>query len=116
MLPATHRLRKTREIERVWKSGRSFFTPLLLVKIVPNGLAVSRFAVVVGTKAEKRAVKRNLWKRRVREIVRAYLPGLQPGFDVVIFAKKQGVLVDFDELRSSLTRALELARLLRPRP
>lgn len=113
MLPAAHRLKKTKEIERVWKSGRSFFTPVMQIKMVPNQLEVSRFAVVIGTKAEKTAVKRNLWKRRTREILRAHLPEFKPGFDVIVMAKKPATTTTFDDLRKILEQLLKQARLFR---
>jgi ribonuclease P protein component len=112
MLPKTNRLTKTKEIERVWKTGRSFFTPGLQVKIVKNGLAVSRFAVVAGTKADKRAVVRNLWRRRVREVLYAKLAEIAVGYDVVVFAKKEGITASFAAIGESLVLAFGKAGLM----
>lgn len=106
MLPPDHRLRKTKEIERVWKRGRSFFGPMLQVKAFPNGGAVTRFAVVVGTAASKRAVRRNLVKRRVREILRSHLAEVPPGYDVIVSAKKPAIGASYAALESALLAAL----------
>jgi ribonuclease P protein component len=115
MLPADNRLRKTKEIERVWKGGRSFFTPMMQIKGVRNGLPVSRFTVVVGTKAEKSAVKRNTWRRRVRDILRSNLAAIAPGFDIVVYAKKDGISADFKDIEKTLTEALKSAGVLTKR-
>lgn len=112
MLPAAYRLKKTKEIERVWKSGRSFFTPAVQFKVVPNKMEVSRFAVVIGTKTEKTAVRRNLWKRRTREILRTHLPHLQPGFDVIVMAKKPAVTATYQQLAVILEQLLKQTRLI----
>jgi len=112
MLPAPNRLKKTVLIERVWKRGRSFFAPGLQLRIVANNLAVSRFAVVIGLKAEKSAVKRNTWRRRIREILRVNLLKIAPGFDCVIYAKKEGVGFDSARLENSLAEAFAKAGLL----
>ena len=112
MLPQEHRLKKTKEIERVWKSGRSFFGPLVQIKAAPNRLQVTRFAVVVGTKAEKRAVKRNLWKRRTREILRAVIGTIKPGFDVIVSAKKGSTDASFETVEYNLLGVLRAAKLI----
>ncbi len=112
MLPGANRLRKTTEIERVWKRGRSFFNPLLQFKIAPNGLPLTRFAVVVGIKAHKRAVKRNLVKRRVREALRALLPEIAPGFDAIVTGKREAVDADFAAISKAVGDGLRAARIL----
>ncbi len=112
MLPANRRLTRTKEIERVWKSGRSFFTPFFQLKFKANNLPVSRFAVVAGTKADKLAVKRNLWKRRVREVLYPLLDSTIPGADVLVIAKKIGIGQPFAELEAALRSALTAAGLI----
>lgn len=113
MLPAKNRLTKTKEIERVWKGGRSFFAPILTVKAVKNGTEETRVTAVVGTKAEKSAVKRNAWRRRVKDILRKNLAGLRPGFDIIVQAKKGGVEADYADLARVLMDTLRKAGLIK---
>lgn len=49
--------------------AKSVFTPLFLVKIVPNALDYSRFGVIVSKKIDKRAVVRNSLKRKIRSCI-----------------------------------------------
>jgi len=48
-----------------------------------------QFAVMVSRKAEAKAVNRNRWKRRLREIFRKLTPRLKPG-TWVLFQVRQG--------------------------
>lgn len=113
MLSADFRLRKKTDIDRVWKNGRSFATPLFSLKIAKSGLPVSRFAVVVGTKVSKRAVVRNLAKRRLRETLRLLTPRLQPGADVIVMGRGKIVDVPFEEISRTMRFALEKCGLLK---
>ena len=80
---------------------------LLQARARGDGLAMVR----VGYTASKKignAVARNLAKRRLREVVRAVLPGLaQAGWDYVLVAKPGVTVVrDFAALRADLDAAL----------
>lgn len=83
MLPTRYRL-PALGIARVMKSGRSYRSPLFLVRWAPNDAPVSQFAFVVSTKVDKRAVYRNTVKRALRDAVRPLLSGMRSGFAVVI--------------------------------
>ena len=105
MLPRPYRLTKKEEIERVFKRGRSFFTPILGVKAAPGGRVVTRFAVVVSTKVAKRATARNRIKRQLREILRENRAQINSGYDVVLLAR----LGIEKSSREELIRTVELA-------
>lgn len=113
MYPHQHRLAKKTDIDRTWKKGRSFATPIFSLKVAKNELPVSRFAVVVGLKASKRAVVRNTAKRRVREAVRALLPQIAPGYDVLILGRQKLTQATFAEVSATLRFALEKTGLVR---
>jgi ribonuclease P protein component len=84
MLKKKHRLAKDSAVKTALKTGRGFFNPDLSVKFLPS--TVSRFTVVVSTKVDKRAVKRNRLKRIFREYIKQKFLGLRPG-DYVIMLK-----------------------------
>lgn len=113
MLSADFRLRKKTDIDRVWKKGRSFATPLFSLKIAKNELPVSRFAVVIGTKVSKRAVIRNLAKRRLREAIRLLIPRLVAGEDVIVMGRGKIVDAAFDEITRTIHFAFEKSGLLK---
>ncbi|MFA4833808.1 MAG: ribonuclease P protein component [Patescibacteria group bacterium] len=77
-------LKKDKEFDKVFKSGRSSFSKILGVKAVANGLTASRFGILVSNKISKKAVERNKIKRRIREVIRLETSEIKPGFDVVI--------------------------------
>ena len=81
MLSAKHRLRKKKEIDKVFKNGRSFKEGCLILKTMKNDLAFCRFAFVVSKKVSSKAVVRNKIRRKIREAVRLNWQDCQPGTD-----------------------------------
>lgn len=117
MLPAAHRLRRKQDVERVSRVGRPAFVRTLTVRYTPNGLAVSRATVVAGLKVHKRSTRRNRVKRLLREALRReYLTHLRSGYDVVIYAKKDLVDMEYAAVAADLGSALRRARLLMSAP
>ena len=84
MLKKENCLIKRADFTRVFKQGRSYFTKSLGVKVLKNNLTNSRFGIVVSLKIDKRATKRNLLKRRLRDIIQANLTKIKPGYDFLI--------------------------------
>lgn len=98
MLPKLHRLHQDQEIKSLTKAGQTFFLPQFVIKYQKNQEKISKFAFVVSTKVDKRAVTRNLLKRRMRAAIKDLLPNLSPGFSVLIIAKKQALELDFQAI------------------
>jgi len=82
MLAKENRLKKEKDFERVFKSGRGYKKGFLYIKLVPNGLKSNRYGIAVGKNLSKKAVDRNKIKRRLRRII-SQTPLVQ-GFDVVL--------------------------------
>jgi len=112
MLSAQYRLRKTTDIARVLKSKLGAFDSACGVKMVKNGLAVSRFAVVVGTKVSKNAVDRNRVRRQYREILQSVIKELKPGYDVLLLTAKPSLALDYQEKEKKMRSTLFRAKLL----
>ncbi|MBI4713755.1 ribonuclease P protein component [Candidatus Uhrbacteria bacterium] len=91
MLSKEHRLRNDKDIKTLFAKGKGVFGFNVNIKYRPNGLQISRFAVVVGTKVSKKAVVRNRLKRQIRAIVFKHLKNFRPGFDVVFMPKKEAI-------------------------
>lgn len=84
MLPKINRLKKTKDIESVFKKGEGYREGVLFLKFAKNNLGFSRFAFIISKKIAKKAVTRNKIKRILREAVGARLLEIKTGFDVVI--------------------------------
>lgn len=116
MLKAGNRLKTRKDFDRVFRKGRAFSGPLMLVRVAANGLAVSRIGFAVGTKIDKRAVVRNRLRRRLREIFRReLLPEMTKGFDLVVIAKPGSTKVEFVALRQAALQLMTQTGLLRVR-
>lgn len=112
MLPRLFRLSKDKEIEAVFRSGRSVHSPILSLHFRPNILKNSRATVIAGLKVHKRAVKRNYLKRKLREILRHHFPEVKTGFDLALVARAKGLEKNYDELEQEVGRLLDRAGLL----
>ena len=107
-------LKKTKDINRVFKAGRGFKEGSFLIKFVRNDSNVSRFAFVAGLKVSKKANQRNKIKRRIREIIKANLLVIEPGFDVVITVLAGADGKSFQEIEEAMKKLLQKAELIRP--
>ena len=113
MLPPQNRLQKEKDIEKVFKKGKSFFLGNIGARLASNNLDVSRFTVVVSLKVSKKAVKRNKLKRRIREIIRnETLSKTKSGFDVVILTKPTLLNLNFAGLREAVLNLFKKAKLI----
>lgn len=85
MLPRAHRLpsfeisRVTREGKRIHSHGITFI----------YSVGKSRFAFIVSTKVDKRAVVRNRLRRLMSESVRLIIPEISQAIDCVVIGSKQ---------------------------
>jgi ribonuclease P protein component len=104
MLPAKHRLTKDKEFERVFKHSQASSNKLMRVKALKNSLGVNRFGLIVGAKISKKATVRNRIKRVLREIIRAELSELKPGFDIVIYCLPSIQKAEFNEIKAGFKK------------
>lgn len=70
LFPKEQRLRQRETIANLSAKGSPLFKFPLKAYWMPGGADLPRFAVAVPKKSFKRAVKRNLLKRRIREAIR----------------------------------------------
>lgn len=102
-------LTKPQQYALVHSKGRSSATDLLVMRFLPNGLALSRCGFSV-SKRLGNAVTRNKVKRRLREIWRA-MP-LKSGWDIVFIARPAAADADFSRLKEAFEHLLVRADLL----
>ena len=72
MIPKKYRLRE-REVAKVLRKGKPFFSHNIVANFVPNKLPHHRFAIVLGAKNVINNVERNTLRRRYYDITSQYL-------------------------------------------
>jgi len=112
MLPRKHRLTADKDVTRVLRQGRAVFTNLVAIKAVANDLGYARVAVVVSTKVHKRAVERNLIKRRLRAVLTTIIPKLTVGVDMVVMGQNEAVGRTQADLGAAVEYCLNKLRLI----
>lgn len=103
-----YRLRDSRDFARLKQAGQSYSVRGLLISVGPNGLLYNRYGFVT-SKALGGAVVRNRVRRVLREVIRAFHPSLQPGYDVALVARSALVQQSFTEVQHSVRMCLERA-------
>ena len=103
------RLRKRTDFDAVYRKGRASANKLVALRLLRNDLPYNRYGFSVGKRLGK-AVVRNRVKRRLREGVRSLT--LQPGWDVVISARRPAAAADYHELREAVAGLLSRAQIL----
>jgi ribonuclease P protein component len=88
MLNKNNRLRKTKEIEAVLKSKKSFYSDFFGVKAIKNNLEINRIVIIISAKVSKKAVDRNKIKRRIKAIFIEENKKMTQGYDCIIILNK----------------------------
>lgn len=107
MLAKQRRLQKSKDIEMVFKRGKTLNGKLLFLKLKKNDLEISRFGFIIGKKISNKAVIRNRLKRQLREIVGKNLSDIKPGFDVIVVAKPEIINKNYQEIKNDLENLLQ---------
>ena len=112
MLPRQYRLTKDQDFKRVNSLGRPFFSSKFKIKVTPNTLKFSRFAVITSTKLSKKATVRNRSRRQVNEILRLNQDKIVAGKDIVVWVKTPALASTYQELESEFFYLISKAKLL----
>ena len=104
-------LNRSTDFKRVRRFGKSYAHPLIVLVKHPNDTGISRFGIVAGRPIGN-AVKRNLSKRHIREIVRTEMPKISPGWDIILLARKPLAEARFEDIKSAMNNLLVRAELL----
>jgi ribonuclease P protein component len=106
-LEPTARLRLKSDIERCQKSGVKLHAKHFLILVKPSSSRASRLAVAVTVKLEKRAVVRNLIKRRIREVFRVARVSFNEPLDMVVVARRDVQSCSFADYQREIIGALK---------
>ena len=114
MLSKKYRLKKKKDFERVYKQGKGIRQDFLFLRAGKNNLENSRIGIVVSAKVSKKAVERNLFKRRLREALRKKLPDMRPGLDIIIIVLKGFTKeISFQSIEQTLEEMLLKAKIIK---
>lgn len=100
-----HRLRKNSQFQFIYKKGERASTDNFTLFAVKSRFEVYKIGFSIGKKLGK-ANKRNLLKRRLREICRKDVC-VPPFFNYVILARENACTLSFEELQKEIKRLFE---------
>lgn len=106
------RLTKNEAVNRVRREGQTYVHKAVVLGTLPNQLDQIRIAVIA-SRSVGGAVQRNLAKRRIRSILREFLPELEPGFDLAIIARRPLLQEEYASLTQILRSLLEKAGVMK---
>jgi ribonuclease P protein component len=113
-LPKPYRLRRRQDFQQVYQKGRRRTGTHLSVTVLarprslddPAAQASTCFGISIGKKISKKAVVRNLIKRRIKGALRQLIGQILPGRMVVITCKPSIIGCDYDEILRELEKLL----------
>jgi ribonuclease P protein component len=109
------RLTRSEDFKRVRRSGKSYAHPLLVL-IVQAGDEGQLHVGVAASRGIGTAVQRNRAKRLLREAVRALIPSLATGWDILLIARPPLLSCKMSEVRETLLTLLRRAELAAQAP
>ena len=100
--PKQDRIRAKRDFERVFRQGKKKQGRLVCLHYLYNKEDRTRVGITVSKKVDKRAVVRNLVKRRIREIFRRNRQSFPDCLDIVFRALPACAAAEYGELRDEI--------------
>ena len=91
--------------------GKSFAHPFIVLIVLPNGIEQSRFAVSAGQTVGN-AIHRNRAKRLIRAALQPLVPVVNPGWDLLIVARKPITTATYADTYKALVYLLTQAALV----
>ncbi|OGZ75976.1 MAG: ribonuclease P protein component [Candidatus Staskawiczbacteria bacterium RIFCSPLOWO2_12_FULL_37_15] len=105
-LPKKNRLTSKKEIDHIFKNGRTVKGSFLFIKLLDNPRGYSRFAFIVPSKYAPLAVDRNRTKRALSEEVRRTPILSGKSHDVIVSVFKKITKSELDSLTRELRELL----------
>lgn len=113
MLAKNSRLKKNKEFDLVFKEGKTVYGGFLGVKIRKNTLETNRFGVLLSTKVSKLATVRNLYKRRIKDILKTQNLQIKTGYDCVVIVLPAIIGKNYQEIEAEIKTAFNKLKFYR---
>ena len=111
-LGPARRLKKRREYLHLQSSRLRIKVYNFVIAFERKPKGVSRIGITISKKVDKRAVKRNSLKRKIKEIYRQIRPDLLHIVDIVIIAQSGACEMDSKQIKAEMVKGLLKAKLL----
>lgn len=112
MLKKVNRLKKRYQFNYTYKVGSHFFGHFMTIYVTPSKTKNLKVGFAV-TKKIGHAYKRNLIKRRLREIVYQEIPNLKQQNNLIVVARENIETATFAELKMEFQKLILKAELLK---
>ncbi len=109
-----NRLNKDSDFKKVYDRGKSYANKYLVIFFLKNNLDYNRVGFVT-TKKLGNAVKRNLYRRRLKESYRLYQDNLNTGYDIILLFRSRIPDIGYKEIDSALKHIFSLAGIKKKR-
>jgi ribonuclease P protein component len=105
------RLTRSTDFKRVRRTGKSYAHPFIVLVVQASEASRTRVGVTA-SRSVGGAVKRNRAKRLMREAMRPLLPGLLPGWDMILIARPALLAASLQDIRQALIKLLRRAQII----
>lgn len=105
-------IKKNKEYKSVYNCNDSISDYNLVLFVKKNNLGFNRFGFTAAKKIKK-AVTRNIIRRRLKEIVRLNECNFKEGYDIVIMARVNASESDYKSLEKSFNKLMKRKNLLK---
>lgn len=102
------RLTERAQFLHVQRLGRRYSVESFVVYALPNALGYSRLGITTSRKVGN-AVRRNRWRRLIREAYRCNKPQLPIGYDLVVIVKPASIPEPIEQVIAQLIRCAHKA-------
>lgn len=103
MLATKYRIPREK-ISFILKKGNFFETNLFLVRYWPNEKDFSRYRVIVSKKIYPKAVKRNLLRRQIYEIIRQNMTTQHLPKNIILIPKKKILNYNYQQMQKDIQK------------
>lgn len=113
-LPKAHRLKNWRDFRTVYKQGKRFHGKqlVLIVHRVTCAKQPTQIGISISRKVSKKAVIRNLIKRRLRHACRLLLSDMEHHWQLIIIVRSGSATCEYEDFLRELKQLLIKAEVL----
>lgn len=105
-------IKKNTEYKTVYNCNDSISDYNLVLFVKKNNFGFNRFGFTAAKKIKK-AVSRNIIRRRLKEIVRLNEDNFKEGYDIVIMARVNATESDYNKLEKSFIKLMKRKKLFK---